>query len=274
MHLTIGSFKGLRFAGTLVLLAVALALGVLYWNSVHTRRQYLTSRNFRLLTVLAAQVQRTIDVQVRIVQNFVPAQSRPEGQPQRARSLTDAMRSLPTLQQAEVITFAGTGTPATAATGRYRMETESGRAWLRVAVYPDKTADAPLLELRLRAARILAPIFAPKLAQGAFDTLVLATKDGRVVYAIGRRGEEIQWTELGTLLRRTKPANSPTFSDLARTTAVDEVVIAGVDYQMFMQPCCGATWADDTRRRGDATNETMIVAGLVETATRWYCWRS
>ena len=267
MRLTLGSFKGLRFAGTLVLLTAGIALGLVYWNSVHARRQYLTSRNFRLLTVLAAQVQRTIDVQVRIVQGFVPDRSRAGAKTQRARSLAEALQSLPTLQQAELLTTPHPGRMATHATARYRMESETGRTWLRIAVFPDKTADVPLLDIRLRAAQILGGVFGPKLAQGAFDTLVLATRDGRVVYATGRRGEEVQWSELGTLLRRQKPADSPTFTDLARTTSVDDVVIAGVDYKMFMQPCCGATLSDSGRPAADAANGAMIVAGLVETAT-------
>jgi hypothetical protein len=37
MHLTLGSFKGLRFAGTLVLLSAAVVLGLVYGNSVQTR---------------------------------------------------------------------------------------------------------------------------------------------------------------------------------------------------------------------------------------------
>lgn len=266
MHFTLGSFKGLRFAGTLVLLGAGVALGLVYWNSVNAREQYLTSRDFRLLTVLAAQVQRTIDVQVRIVQGFVPDRSRGQLKGQRARSLAEALQSLPTLQHAEIITAPSAGKVATSATSRYRMEAEPSRTWLRVAVFPDKTAAAPVLDVRLRAAQILAPVFGPKLAQGAFDTLVLATRDGRVVYATGRRGEELQWSELGTLLRRQKAAGGPSFSDLARTTSVDDVVIAGVDYKMFMQPCCGATLSESGRPSDKMADGAMIVAGLVETA--------
>jgi hypothetical protein len=267
MRLTPGSFKGLRFAGTLVLLTAGIALGLVYWNSVNARRQYLTSRNFRLLTVLAAQVQRTIDVQVRIIQGFVPDTSKKRAKVQRARSLAEALQSLPTLQQAELLTAPQARTIATHASARYRMESETGRTWLRIAVFPDKTAGPPMLDIRLRAAQILAAVFSPKLAQGAFDTLILATRDGRVVYATGRRGEEVQWSELGTLLRRHKTANGPAFADLARTTSVDDVVIAGVDYKMFMQPCCGATLDENGRPAADTANGAMIVAGLVETAT-------
>jgi hypothetical protein len=266
MHLTFGSFKGLRVAGTLVLLGAGVALGLVYWNSVNAREQYLTSRDFRLLTVLAAQVQRTIDVQVRIVQGFVPDRARGELKGQRARSLGEALQSLPTLQHAEIITAPLPGQVASSATGRSRMEAEPSRTWVRVAVFPDKTANTPLLDIRLRAAQILAPVFSPKLAQGAFDTLVLATRDGRVVYATGRRGEELQWSELGTLLRRQKAPNGPTFADLARTTSVDDVVIAGVDYKMFMQPCCGATLTENGRPVDKMADGAMIVAGLVETA--------
>jgi hypothetical protein len=267
MQLTLGSFKGLRVAGTLVLLATGMAMGLLYWSSVTTRHQYLTSRNFRLLTVLAAQVQRTIEVQVRIVQGFVPDRSRVQARVRRARSLTEALQAIPALQHSEVITAPPPGKVATQALARYRMETDAGRTWLRVAVFANKTADQPLLDMRLRAAEILTRVFGPKLSQGAFDTLVLATREGRVVYATGRRGEEVQWSELGTLLRRHKSVNGATFSELARTTSVDDVVIAGVDYKMFMQPCCGATLSEAGAPSDGTRGGAMIVAGLVESAS-------
>ena len=266
MHLTLGSFKGLRFAGTLILLSAAAAVGLLYWNSVAARHQYLTSRNFRLLTVLSTQVQRTIEVQARIVQGLVPDRARADIQSHQPRSFEEALRSLATLQQAEIVTAPAAGAFAAAATARYRLETESGRTWVRVAVFPDKTAGVPLLDVRLRAAQILTPVFAPKLAQGAFDTLVLATREGRVVHAAGRRAEEVQWSELGTLLGRTRAPHAQGGTELSRTTSVDDVVIAGVAYKMFMQPCCAATLSD-SGGPSNANGATMVVAGLIESAT-------
>ena len=66
MQLTLGSFKGLRYAGALLLLTLGSILGITYWHSVSQHQRYLASRNFRLLTVLATQTQSVIDGQGRI----------------------------------------------------------------------------------------------------------------------------------------------------------------------------------------------------------------
>ena len=69
MKVTAGVFQQLQFKLTLLLLAVVLVAGAMYWNSFQQQRQYLTSRDFRLLTVLATQVQNIIDGHARIFQS-------------------------------------------------------------------------------------------------------------------------------------------------------------------------------------------------------------
>ena len=61
MKISGSAFTRLRFTGILLLLATVMIAGVIYWQSVEQRQQYLTSRDFRLLSVLAPQVQNLFD---------------------------------------------------------------------------------------------------------------------------------------------------------------------------------------------------------------------
>jgi hypothetical protein len=264
MQLTLGTFKGLRYAGALLLLTIGVALGVTYWNSVAQHRRYLTSRNFRLLTVLATQTQSVIDGQGRIFSglladaNNFAASSRDEKGNGTPAWLRSPLRFIPSLQHIDLSDMRPILEPVKGTSAKQRIETHRGRPWFLFGMYSAQGSE--VLKVRLSAAGILEPIFAPKLQQGAFDTLVFATQDGQVVFATGRRQHELQWTRLDTLFRRVKKQADPPFTNLARTTSIDDVVIAGVDYKMFIQPCCRQTMpAADGGAPGG-----MMVAGLVE----------
>ena len=112
-------------------------------------------------------------------------------------------------------------------------------------------------------ARVLDPIFTARKAQGAFDTVVLATQEGDVLYASGRRVQELRSSGLATL-RRSGPQPRP-FSELVRAPpAVDDVSLAGVEYKLFIQPCCMPTLAG---------GKPLVLAGLVESdALRSQSW--
>ena len=115
-------------------------------------------------------------------------------------------------------------------------------------------------------ARVLDPIFTARKAQGAFDTIVLATQEGEVLYASGRRVHELRSSGLATLGRGSseRGAQSRPFSELVRTTAIDDVSVAGVEYKLFIQPCCMPTLAG---------GEALVLAGLVESdALRSQSW--
>jgi hypothetical protein len=105
--------------------------------------------------------------------------------------------------------------------------------------------------VRVAAADMLHGIFDPRLAQGAFDTLVLSDATGRVAYATGRRAAELRTSSLADLL-----ALSPNDSAITRTASERSVSLAGIDYRMFMQPCC---------RNGTSDEKSgFLVVGLVE----------
>src|SRR6476661_695895 len=93
MKLTAGAFQHLRLTGILLLLATVTTAGLLYWNSVERQRQYLTSRDFRLLTVLATQVQSLLEGDGRIFQSAVDDIYGTTGESRRQYQTLDAWRT-------------------------------------------------------------------------------------------------------------------------------------------------------------------------------------
>lgn len=60
------SWKNWPVAGAVIGMTVVSALAVVYWSSVKDREQYLQSRNFRLLAVLARQTEQLIESRSRV----------------------------------------------------------------------------------------------------------------------------------------------------------------------------------------------------------------
>ena len=123
------------------------------------------------------------------------------------------------------------------------------------------------LTLTLPLKPILEPIFTPKLAQNVFDTIALVTQAGNTSFVVGRRETELRSVPLSTLLQsgpraETKPEEKKDGSAPAPVplppalvhTAVNDVMIGGVPYKLFTQPCC--------RYAGNA--QPMMIVGLVE----------
>jgi hypothetical protein len=100
-------------------------------------------------------------------------------------------------------------------------------------------AAPPTVSVRMSTRAALGDIFIKNLGQGAFDTLALTTPDGYVVFAEGRRADELSAMSLVTLLPApADPKVNREFRPLAATIAEQPVQIAGVDYRMFVQHCC------------------------------------
>ena len=87
--------------------------------------------------------------------------------------------------------------------------------------------------VRVAAAETLHGIFDPRLEQRAFDTLILSDVMGRIVYVTGRRAAELRGTSLADLF--TLP---PDTKAITRTASQRSVSLTGVEYLVFMQPCC------------------------------------
>ncbi len=258
--------SGLRIAGALLVSAAIAACAVAYGLFVVEQRQYFTGRNFRLLSTLATQFDGTLTSEARVIASLATDPTARFSVDQTGDQSAVAGEESKTLTSRWVKLRQGRYpagdiqfepvTPAQNATAVYAFE-PGPDSRLRVHLRPQGNAADPPIFARLRMERILRPLFAARMAQGAFDTIVLATQEGEVLYAGGRRVHELRSSGLAALLRTgaERGAQPRPFAELARTTAVDDVSIAGVDYKLFIQPCCVPTLAG---------GKPLILAGLVE----------
>lgn len=313
MPFTLQGLRSLRLAGTVTLIVSLGAAAALYWIFVVEQRQYLVSRNFRLLNTTASQTESTIRAVARIFEAVLNESGSDEqsaddeelsatsgdGGPATNRDphwLQDLKADVPMLGQLDGVrlpeklpaasnaasTYKWIWNPKDLRTGVPMLGPLDGLPRTRGAASPYKwiwNADQRLLlsvhwtddrqkpqtmNVPLRLGPILDPIFAPKLAQGVFDTLALATADGRVLFAKGLRQQELQSTTLDALARRSHGKTPPIdFAKLARTSAMDEVEIAGGTYVLFVQPCCRSLTSTDSTESADRT-AGLILVGLAD----------
>jgi hypothetical protein len=142
---------GLRYAGILVLVIAGTGLALAYLGFVNRQHEYLVGRNFRLLSALASQSEYMLDARAKIFETSL--------QPD-YKDLDDVTNRMPMGPEA---------------TARFGLTRDTSGFSLK----PESSKPSPRPPPRLcQIGPILQPIFAPKLAQGAFDTLIFATQSG------------------------------------------------------------------------------------------------
>ena len=111
-------------------------------------------------------------------------------------------------------------------------EPDSRLLWVSREDQADKNAGVVRLELQ----ELLQPLLDE--GRGAFDSLLIASPDGRVVFQSG--DAKLRMASLDRLTRRSAPEQTETtFQDLARAPALTDVVVSGATYKLLTQPCCG-----------------------------------
>jgi len=260
MKLTANAFRQLRFTGVLLLMVVVTAAAGVYWSSFQQQRRYLISRDFRLLTVLANQTENLLDGAARMFQGILG--NGPTTSASLEQWVKDARPSVPILRDVKLGEVHAT-TAKTPSTARFTIMPDAPRTRLRLDLRA-VDGDAPVVTVSVSVATLLGPTFTSKLRQGVFDTLVFATRDGRVAFATGKRQQELQSAPLAAVLAPSALAGGKTFPQLALTISVHDAVIAGVNYQVFIQPCCGSVTSPANGKPAAAESGGMIIAGLIE----------
>jgi hypothetical protein len=264
------AWKNLPVMGAGLGLVAVSALGLAYWSNVQDREHYLQSRNFRLLAVLARQTEQLVENRGRVFREAVavtlPAM-KPNGQwtawrGRQRRAFRASQRDPTAIEELAggearvAATNTDLGEMARELPGYSTRVTGDGLS-LRFDWIAPQEEDAAV-SVRVPAAEVLRGIFDPKVEQGAFDTVLLADPKGSIVYAAGRRASEIRATSIAALLPSTAPGPvRRQQNSVADTVDEERVQIAGVEYRLFMQPCC---------RTGGASPGTggFVVGGLVE----------
>ena len=253
--------KGLRFAGVLLLLAFAASAVVWYVTVTSERERYLTSRNFRLLSTIATQLDSSISGQLKTFGTLLSSADGTEEQGvptwfSRARDYVPSLQALDTKRLNT--TFDSPGPGASARTDRPSQAVLDDRgAWLQLSIEtrkPEPKKQEPTQQetkkkepsgaaaepgtgtVYLALGGLLGPVFAPKLRDGAFDALVLASTDGRVLHAEGRQSAVLKAARLDQLEPASRPfvmfGNTqaqpppPGYLSIARTSGVVDVRIS------------------------------------------------
>jgi len=260
--------KRARIFATLVIVAFAGAFLAWFVTITAERERYLTSRNFRLLAAIASQLDTSIDTQGRTFQTLLTAAPPADSS---SDWYSDSLEYVPSLQALDrerqrPTRFNGPNTPA----GRYKRTTlaviDERNSWFRLSI-ERQTPPIAKREVYLGIGPLLSPVFGPKLRDGAFDTLLLASADGQVLHAEGTRSAELSHGRVDTLPavrpflqlpgQGPAPAAPAGFASVARTNGTVNVVVSGIEYKLFTQPCCSATLLQ-------AGNERLVVVGLIE----------
>jgi hypothetical protein len=240
---------------SVVLAACALgAASAGYWFYVSQQREYIVGRDFRILSHLAKQVDAIVQAEVRILENLADdAATRDDAAPKVMTARWLQLRGKP--YQASDIRVVRT--PWGRAGAAHTIRTD-GQLVLEVVLQPRKEG-ASSLTASIKLQRSLEPLFASRIGQGAFDAIVLGTSDGVVLIGAGQTAQQIRSSGLNVLSSTSTADGKPVaFAELAKSIAMADVSLAGVDYTSFLFPCCAS--ADQDRK-------PLILVGLVRAET-------
>ena len=271
--------KGLRFAGVLMLIAFTALAATWYLTVTAERERYLTSRNFRLLSTVATQLDSSISGQHRTLATLLttdPGKAKATDWFRKARSFVPALQALDEDRIPEPLDPVPPGSTSREVRKSEAVVDDRG-AWLVLTMGREaegSLSPASTRPVRLTLDGVLAPIFTPKLRERAFDALVLASTEGRVLHAEGQLSGVLALARLDQLepaSRRlltfgnvAQPSRPPGFASVARTSGVVDVMISGTAYKLFTQPCCLAT----TTASADGPQKPagLVIVGLVDAA--------
>ena len=212
------------------------ALGAYYVFYVSQQTGYLITRNFRLLATIGEHIEAAIRSDQTVLSNM--------------RFGTDALPPVKA-EASKFIPFIGSATivkwpdqkrkpdpyhhdPAMAL---QFVERNTQVAWTLRNQASDG-AESPW-QVRLTLDDLVEPLLRDHVNDGTFDALIISAPDGRVIFQTG--AAPLQVVHLARLVasKDAKGAETRTFDDLARAAGMADVFVAGDQYKLFTQPCCG-----------------------------------
>ena len=186
----------LRIAGLTVAVSLVTAAGVGYWFFVSQQRDYIIGRDFRILTNLTKQIDSTAHAEALVIQNL-PKQSRKED----LRDTWSRLRGKP--YRPTDITFDIDKRPNDLA--RAEASFRAGSLMLEV---PLENAGTQKLTASLNLQPGLETLFSSTVGPGAFDAILLGTRNGRVLVSAGAVAQQLRLSGMDVLRRRRPKAAS------------------------------------------------------------------
>ena len=223
----------------LMLLGIlAAALGSYYVFYVSQQTGYLITRNFRLLATIGEHIEAAIRSDRTVLSNMrFGTQSLPEVQAEASKFI----------RSAQIVKWpAHTGRHDTeGAMALQFVEPNTRVAWvLRDQTYDDTVSP---WQVRLSLDDLVEPLLRDHVNDGTFDALIIAAPDGRVIFQTGAAPLRVMHLARLVVSRDAKGVETTKFDDLAHAAGLVDVVIAGDQYKLFTQPCCGLMSAGTTQ---------------------------
>src|SRR5262245_14356224 len=244
-------FEALKLPIMLVSL-IAAGLGAYYVFYVSQQNGYLITRNFRLLATIGEHIEAAIRSDRTVLSNMR------FGEESLNVVKDEAAKFIPFIKSATIVkwpTHAGGSQPKEGAMALKFVERNTEIAWvLRDQIHAD--ADSPW-QVRLYLDNLVEPMLRDHVRDGTFDALLVAAPDGRVIFQTG--AAPLHVVQLAKLVasKDAKGTETANFDSLAHAAGMVDVVIAGEDYKLFTQPCCGLV----SMERAPTTG--WVLAGLV-----------
>ena len=242
----------------MLLCILAAVLGGYYVFYVSQQTSYLITRNFRLLATIGEHIEAAIRSDRAVLSNMR------RGTQSLDEVKDEASKFIPSLRFARVVKWPKhTGSHLMAgAMALQFVERNSQVAWfLRDQSYDD--AESPW-QVRLRLDDLLEPLLHDQVNDGTFDALIVAAPDGRVIFQTGAAPLHVVHLARLVASKDAKGVETRKFDDLAHAAGMIDVLVAGDQYKLFTQPCCGlvSTTAPQASPGGTQVSTGWVLAGL------------
>lgn len=217
----------------LLFCVIAAALFAYYVIYVAQERNYLVTRNFRLLATLGEHIEGAIHNDRTVLSNMR------FGTDSLTQVQAQASRFIPILRSAQIVKWPDHdgSQPTEGAMALQFVERNTQVEWVLRDQSHDN-AESPW-QVRLSLDNLLEPLLRSYVDDGTFDALIVAAPDGRVLFQTGASPLRVAY--LGRLPASTdaKDTDAGKFDDLARAAGMTDVTLGGNQYTVFAQPCCG-----------------------------------
>jgi hypothetical protein len=267
--------KALKVPAVFLLVGVGF-IAAYYSLYVRNSLEYLKGRDLRLLSTIGSQIQSSLDNHETVLSSFsnysyhhgqgfaeqfhciVDVKARefvpmfayvspdlPSGNNQRRPDCVEILQPDPR------------GTPPVV---RARFIDDAGTAWTRSG---STSPPASVVHFRVELSPLLAPIFTRQVGDAAFDSLIIVTPSGRVIYS--DVASELRLTSLDGILSRQPDGawKEQSFAGLGRASQVLDVQLSGAEYVLYLQPCCTNISEDVPQIEKEPG---WVVAGLTESS--------
>jgi hypothetical protein len=260
-------FQTLRIPAAVACLFAALMAGY-YFLYVTRNSRYFVGRDLRLLGAIATELQALIDNDSKVVSGLLGDKYGDDGNKyfriagerhDRIVPRRKALEAIPVLRMVELVKRGPEGPLPLRFT-----EEKTDVFWL--PRQSETTASAPVSDVTIPLQRLVTPLFVGEIQSDLFDSLALATTDGRVILQSGN--PDLAISNLSKLWRRSDSKSQAELGSdaFAHSADVFDVRVSGSDYTLFIRGCCEAMRAFSSKGEQApvlAGGHGWVLAGLV-----------